>query len=203
MRPHWMLHELGLDYETRMIAPRSGELQTPEFRKINSREKIPVLQDGSLLLAESAAIVNYLGDRYGADSGLVPVAGTVDRGLYDQWCFLIMMELDAHTLYVVRKHADLQEIYGSAPAAVESAKEGFRKQVRGIDEELEARGPYLLGSQFTGADIHLTTCLQWADFVGITIGGRLKEYLERVVKRPAYKAAWAINYSINADGSKR
>ena len=46
MRPHWALHELGLEYETRMLAPRSGELQTPELRALNPREKVPFLQDG-------------------------------------------------------------------------------------------------------------------------------------------------------------
>ena len=108
MRPHWALHELGLDYEKRMVASRSGELQEPEFRALNPREKIPVLQDGELTLVESAAIVNYLGDCYGAGSGLTPPAATRDRARYDQWCFFIMMELDAHTLYVIRKHAGLR-----------------------------------------------------------------------------------------------
>ncbi len=50
MRPHWALHELGLDYQTRLVAPSSGELQTSEFRALNSSEKLPVLRDGYLVL---------------------------------------------------------------------------------------------------------------------------------------------------------
>ena len=73
-----------LDYQTRMVAPRSGELQTPEFRALNSREKIPVLRDGDLVLCESAAIVNYLDDRYGPDTRLIPRVGSIERSLYDQ-----------------------------------------------------------------------------------------------------------------------
>ena len=203
LRPHWALHELGLDYEKRMVAPRSGELQTAEFRAINSREKVPVLQDGNLKLAESAAIVNYLGDRYGADSGLTPASGTVERGIYDQWCFFVMTELDAHTLYVIRKHRDLAELYGEAPAAVETAKEGFLKQVAAVDQALLAGGPHLLGDTFTGADILLTTCLDWARFYDIELADGLQNYQRRIHERPAYQAARRLNYSIHPDGSKR
>ena len=200
MRPHWALHELGLAYESKMVAPRSGELQTPAYRAINAREKVPTLQDGNVLIAESAAIVNYLADRYGAGSGLTPPTGTIERGLYDQWCFFIMMELDAHTLYVIRKHGDLSALYGEAPAAVEAARQGFVKQVAGVDDELRRRGPHLLGQPFTGADISLTTCLDWAGFVDIPLSDRLNEYLERMRARPAYQSASALNYSISPDG---
>ncbi len=60
LRAHWALAELGLDYEHRPIGPRTGETQTEEFTKLNPRQKIPLLQDGELRLAESAAIVNYV-----------------------------------------------------------------------------------------------------------------------------------------------
>ena len=76
LRPCWMLHELGLEYEHRPIGSRTGETQTPEFRKLNPRGKIPVLEDGDLVLAESAAIVTYLGEVYGGAAGLVPPART-------------------------------------------------------------------------------------------------------------------------------
>ena len=55
MRAHWILHELGLEYERHPIGSRTGETQTPEFTKLNPREKIPLLQDGDLTVAESAA----------------------------------------------------------------------------------------------------------------------------------------------------
>ena len=203
MRPHWAMHELDLDYQTRMVAPRSGELQSAEFRALNSREKVPVLRDGDLVLCESAAIVNYLADRYGADSGLIPRVGSIERALYDQWCFFIMMELDAHTLYVIRKHGDLAALYGEAPAAIAAAKEGFSKQVLGVQREIQSRGPWLLGETFTGADILLETCLWWAGHVGIEIGPTLDEYLAHAQSRPAYRAASSLNYSIHPDGSPR
>ena len=99
-----MAHELGLEYEAKLIGSRTGETQTPAFRRLNPKEKIPVLVDDDLVLTESAAIVTYLGDTYGKESGLVPVPYTRERALYNQWSSFVQMELDATTLYILRKH---------------------------------------------------------------------------------------------------
>lgn len=61
MRAHWILQEVGLEYERRPIGSRTGETQTDEFTRINPSQKIPVLQDGEFTLTESAAIVTYVG----------------------------------------------------------------------------------------------------------------------------------------------
>ena len=125
LRAHWMLHELGLDYEPRLIGSRTGATQTDAFKQLNPKEKIPVLVDDEFTLTESVAIVTYLGDTYGSGSGLVPEPFTRDRARYNEWASFIQMELDAHTLYVLRKHRDLAGIYGEAPAAVATAIGGF------------------------------------------------------------------------------
>jgi glutathione S-transferase len=203
MRAHWALHELGLDYEARLVASRSGETQTEDFGRLNPKRKIPVLVDGDFTLTESAAIVTYLGDTYGGSSGLVPRAGTRERARYDEACFFVMMELDAHTLYVVRRHRDLAQLYGEAPTAVAEAFAGFDRQVATVDSALADGRQFLLGSTFTGADILLGTCLQWASFYGRALGDGVTAYSNRVFARPAYTKAAAINYSILPDGSRR
>ena len=193
IRPHWVLHELGLEYEKHLIGSRTGETQTAAFRALNLRGKIPVLQDGDLVLAESAAIINYLVENYGPESGLVPRPGTPQRGVYDQWCFFIMTELDAHTLYILRRHDDLAHLYGAAPNAVQAAKEGFARQIAVVTQALRSGGPYLLGASFTCADILLTTCLTWARYCKIPLANALIDYARRLTARPAYRQAAAIN----------
>ncbi len=195
LRPHWVLHELGLDYEKRPIGSRTGETHTAEFRALNPRGKIPVLQDGDLVLAESAAIINYLVENYAPGSGLVPRPGTPQRAFYDQWCFFVMTELDAHTLYVLRRHEDLAALYGTAPNAVQSAREGFARQVAAVTRTLRSGGPYLLGDGFTCADVLLTTCLTWARYCKIPLAPELAEYVQRLMARPAYRAAAEVNRS--------
>ena len=185
LRPHWALAELGVEYAARPIGSRTGETQTDEFRALNAKEKVPVLVDGELVLTESAAIVTYLGDRFG---GLTPTPGTVERARYNEWMSYILMELDAHTLYVMRKHGDLKHLYGEAPAAMDAARAGFEKQLRWARSRIEV-ADYLVGEEFTGVDILMTTCLDWAVAYGFKLDDPFHAYLSRQHDRPTFKAA--------------
>lgn len=189
MRVHWALAELGVEYDVRPIGPRTGETQTPEFRALNVKEKVPVLVDDDLVLTESAAIVTYLGDKWGT---LTPASGTVGRARYDEWMSYILMELDAHTLYVMRKHGDLAHLYGEAPAAMDAARAGFAKQIRWALPRFET-ATNLLDSGFSGVDILMTTCLDWAVAYGLDIAPAAETYRARQHDRPAYPAARARN----------
>jgi len=197
LRAHWMLHELGVEYEPRLIGSRTGATQTEEFRHLNPKEKIPVLIDGDLVLSESVAIVTYLGDTYGPDSGLVPKPYTVARARYNEWMSFVQMELDAHTLYVLRKHQDLTDLYGEAPAAVQTAIEGFNKQVA-VAEAALADGGYLLGPDFSAADLVFMTCLDWAHAYGLELSSGFDDYRRRLHQRPAFRSAAELNFSISA-----
>lgn len=193
LRAHWILNELDLEYEKRPIGPRTGETQTTEFTRLNPSQKIPVLQIGEMTLSESAAIVTYLAETYGGSRGLVPAVSTPERAYYYQWCFFTMMELDAHTSYVIRKHTALAEIYGEAPNAVRAAEEGFQKQVQVADQWLKRGGPFILGGAFTGADILLTTCLGSAHTRKTPLTDILLDYMRRITSREAYQLALAAN----------
>ena len=193
MRAHWMLAELDLPYERRPITSRSGETLTPAYTRLNPSQKIPTLQDGDFVLAESAAIVNYLGSAYGAARDLCPPVNPRERARYDQWCFFVMMELDANTLYVIRKHEDLHAIYGEAPNALQAARDGFVRQAQAAAVRLKAGGPYVLGENFSGADILFATALTGAIRRGIELPLLLQDYLRRITARAAYQRALQIN----------
>jgi glutathione S-transferase len=193
MRAHWMLHELDLRYESRPIGSRTGETQTPEYTRLNPSQKMPTLQDGDFVLSESAAIVNYLAATYGASRDLSPPTAAKERARYDQWCFFVMMELDANTLYIIRRHEDLRDIYGEAPNALQTARECFEKQARAAAVRLAATGPFVLGDRFTGADILLTTCITGALRRNIELPDLLHTYLKRIVAREAYQVALQAN----------
>lgn len=201
MRAHWMAAELDLAYTPKLVGSRSGTTQSQAFRALNAKEKIPVLVDGDFVLSESAAIVTYLGDTYGPDSGLVPKPYSLQRAKYNEWLSFIQMELDAHTLYVMRKHQDLHELYGEAPAAIAEAMAGFTKQVAVAHNQL-ATSTYLLGEQFTAADLLLSTCLDWAVAYKLELSDVLHTYRKEIQQRPAFVKAAKLNFSIspNEDG---
>ena len=193
MRAHWILAELDLPYERRAITSRSGETLTPEYTRLNPSQKIPALQEGDFVLTESAAIVNYLATTHGTACGLAPPLLPRERARYDQWCFLAMMELDANTLYVIRKHEDLHALYGEAPHALQAAREGFARQAHAAVQRLGECGPYVLGEHFSGADILFTTCLTGAIRRKIELPAALHDYLKRTTARAAYQRALKAN----------
>jgi glutathione S-transferase len=192
LRAHWSMCELGLEYECRPIGSRSGETETQEYAKLNPSRKIPTLQDGDLVVAESAAIVNYLTTRYGSEKNMQPPTDPAERSRYDMWCFYCMMELDADTMYIIRRHGDLSDIYGEAPNAVAAAKAIFAKQVQATVQRLGS-GPYAMCERFTGADILLTTCLSGAQRRDIALPSTLCDYLSRTTARDAYQRASEVN----------
>jgi len=183
---HWMMHELELDYQARLVNPRSSVTTDPSFRALNPSGKIPVLQDGDFVLTETVAIISYLGDHYGAHTSLVPEPRTRLRAKYDQWCSFTMMELDAQSLYISRKHEALVDIYGEAPTAVEVARQTFVRQSKIFEQALDKAGPWALGTSFSAADILLVFCLRWAMDCDWLVSEPLQAYVERATSRPAF-----------------
>jgi glutathione S-transferase len=104
------------------------------------------------------------------------------------------MELDATTLYVLRRHEGLPDVYGEAPTACEAARGYFQRMVGEIERRLADRRPYLLGADFTAVDVLLASCLVWAQFVGIPLADPLVAYRGRVAARPAFAAAMQVNF---------
>ncbi len=193
MRVHWMLHELGLDYETRRIESRSGETTEAEFTTKNPRQKIPLLVQGDLVLAESYAIIHYLRSLTSSlptdDYQLSPHG----KARYDEWLSFILMELDATSLYVVRRHKDLHAIYGEALAAVESSIEYFKRMLNAVEDRVLEDLP-LWGSCFSELDILLTISLDWASFLEIPMPEHITAYQALMHERPAYQSARAHNF---------
>jgi len=193
MRPHWALAELGLDYETREILPRSPAMESPEFLRISRRRKVPILECGDLVIGESGAIVFHLAERHRDRLELAPTAGSDARAVFDDVCLFTLMELDA-PLYVIRRHAGLPEIYGESPVAVQAARDYFLRQVEQVDDRLSDGRAHLLGDAFSAADILFSTCVTWASFIGIEVPERVGAYQQRVTQRPAYAQAVQRNF---------
>lgn len=192
-RVHWMLHELGIDYDTKRIESRSGETATADYTALNPKQKIPLLVHGDLVLGESFAIIHYLrlsSDALPFDEYQASVTG---KAKFDEWVSFILMELDATSLYVIRRHKDLPDIYGEAPAAVDSSIDYFTRMLNSVASQLAPDQP-IWGSHFSELDILMTVSLDWATFVGITLPAHIEAYRNTMGKRPAYSQAFRHNF---------
>lgn len=194
MRVHWMLMELGLNYAFHAIQSRTGETMTDEFLRLNPKHKIPVLQHGSHVLTESAAIITYLSEAFETPDDFYVPDDPLGRSRLNEWCSFIMMELDAVSLYVIRRHGDLSDIYGVAPRAVESAEEYFADSAGAVMKKLPNRFDTVMPEGMSVADILMVTCIDYAGARDIAIPHPLMAYQRRHIQRPGYRRAFARNY---------
>jgi len=193
IRAHWALIELNLSYKTEIIRTRTTDTETAAFKSVNPRQKIPVLQDGTLTMGESAAIVTYLAESYSTEQvNLIP-DNPKARAKYFEWMSFICMELDATSLYVLRRHWSLPEIYGDSPVANKASEDYFNRMITAADKLKNPKQKYLLETGFSGVDILMTTTLKWALDYNQKIPIHFMEYLDQMGNRPGYIAALEAN----------
>lgn len=194
LRPVWILKELGLPFEHEAIVTRTKSMDRPDFRRLSDRIKVPLLEDGDLMIGESASITLHLADRYRSHGVFVPEPGTPKRSLHDELCWYAMTEIDA-ILYTIRRHEGLPEIYGASEVAVKAARDYTLRSFEEIERRLSDGRPHLTGDDFTVADLIVKTCLDWATMVcRIPLSESLGAYSARIALRPAYAAAMQQNF---------
>jgi len=181
----YLLEELGQPFEVVITDIRAGAGQTPDYLAINPMGKVPAVRDGDEVVSETGAICLYLGDKY-PEANLAPPIGDPRRGAYLRWLFF-NSSLD--TVLV-------EKMFGREPMAAQSAGYGdYERVIRMLRLGLEP-GPWLLGEQFTTADICIGAGVPWAFANGsLPRESPLKEYAERIEARPAYQRAaarWAL-----------
>jgi glutathione S-transferase len=138
---------------------------------------------------ESAAICMYIADKY-PQKRLAPPVGTPARGLYYQWMVYSMATLEPPVLQIFLNTVMLPEEKRSA-AVVEEARKTFAGVANTLTQPLTSK-PYLLGNEFSAADVMVGSTLAWGSFMGLLEGQPvLADYVKRLSERPAYQRAQA------------
>jgi glutathione S-transferase len=187
VRPRWLLEEIGVPYELVTLDLQKGEHKTAAYMRIHPHGVVPALVDGDLQLFESAAICAYLADKF-PEKRLAPPLGTPARGLYYQWMVYAIATLEPPVIDVFMHTAMLPEAERSA-AVVESGRKKFGDVATVLEQALGTR-PFLLGEQFTAADVMIGSTLGWAQMLGLLEGRKtLQQYVQRLAERPAFQKA--------------
>ena len=190
VRPRWMLEEIGAPYELRRLDLQAGEQKRPEFLKINPNGAVPALVDGEVALFESAAICQYLADRF-PEKRLAPAVGTPARGYYYQWIHFAACTLEP-PLLTIFLHTVMKPEPERLPQLVEPARKELGAALGVLDRALTGRG-FVVGDELTAADVMVGSTLAWAQMVGV-VGGTIPAtaaYLGRLMSRPAFQRAMA------------
>jgi len=185
-RSLWALEELGLKYE-HVPVNASGESRKPEYLKINPNGHIPAIDDGGTIVWESMAINLYLAEKYGK-SPFWP--STVEQhGACYQWSFFGMTEIEPLLMTIFLNRLMLPPEQRNEPAAAKAVEE-IKKPVKVLDDHLHDR-EYLLGKEFTIADLNVASVSSLAAFVKLdfTATPAAQKWLQKCVARAANQTA--------------
>jgi glutathione S-transferase len=147
----WMLEEIGEPYEIELLDLKAADQAKPSYLVINPMGKVPALVDNGVVVTEVAAICCYLADAY-PKAGLAPPIGDNRRGPYLKWLFYGSACVEPAMIDKALGHP-------AAPRAM--AGWADYDTVMGVLQKALAHGPYLLGEQFTAADVVIGATIRW------------------------------------------
>lgn len=181
----WLLAELDLPHEHVEAGGSFGGLDDPAFLRLNPHGRVPVLEDGDLVLWESHAILRYLAARYGTAELWPTDPGP--RALVDRW-------LDWSQASLQPAFMDLFWGWYRTPPALRDATAVDRARVRCdalyalLDREFADR-PWLAGDRFTLADIPAGASLyRWTELdLPRPRLDHVTAWYARLAARPAYR----------------
>jgi glutathione S-transferase len=171
-----LLEELGVPYELHVLNMKIGEQRKPRYLAINPMGKVPALKHGDALITEQVAIFLYLADLF-PEAGLTPPIGDPLRGPYLRWMVFYAACFEP---------AVIDSATQRDPAPMPMSPYGdFETMFKTLTDQL-ARGPYILGQQFSAADVLWGGALTWTTmFKLVPELPMITAYIERCGARPA------------------
>jgi glutathione S-transferase len=192
----WLLEELGVPYEL-VVYDRDPktDLAPAALEKIHPLGKSPVITDGDATVAESAAILEYIVEKYGGGK-LVPPKDTPNYRRYRYFMhyaegslmpFLLLRLISSKMRkapFLVRpiagKIADKLEASYVAP--------NLNRHVAFLAKELEGRD-FFAGGELSAADIQMSFAMEAIAARVRDAPAVIKAWVARMHERPAYKKA--------------
>jgi glutathione S-transferase len=183
----WLVEELQVPYQIKRYERDSNFRAPAALKKIHPFGKAPVIQDGDLMLAESATVLTYINERHG-EGRLSPPVGTDAAYVHDEW------------LQFVESSAGLSIMSTAIGGLIGGLSEGFagwmsaevNVSLKYISDRVAQR-TFLMGDELTLADVQMSYMLLTAQNVGLLADyPQVATYLSRLEARPAYMKAVAI-----------
>lgn len=196
----WLLEELGVAYEVRRYERDPKTMLAPaSLRAVHPLGKSPVITEDGVTIAESGAIIEYLIERHGGGR-LIPKPGTPERLRYTYWLHFaegsamspLLLSLifgrlpDQPMPFLVRpivRRISAKVIEGFVAPQLDAHR-------KFMEDELD-KSDWFAGDAFTAADIQMSFVVE----ATAARGGlarklpKLKAWLERIHKRPAWQRA--------------
>ncbi len=172
----WMLEEVGQPYKTEVID--YAAIKSPAYLAVNPMGKVPALRHGETVVTESGAICAYLADAF-PQAKLAPPSGDRQRAIYYRWMFFAAGPVEAAT-------SNKALNFVVPPGRERMIGYGTYEQTLNALEGAVSKGKYLLGDNFSAADVYVGSAIGFGMMFG-TIEKRpaFEQYWQRVSARPA------------------
>ncbi len=190
----WTAAEVGIEVEPVVLDLALGEQRSESYLKLNPFGKVPTLKDGDFVLFEAQAIMLYLAEK-DPEKRLLFAANTPEYYHMYQWVLSILNGLEQPIANMIKG----TKIYTAETDPSEKTHQKYQElMIRNteqavafmqvVEQEIEEKD-YLVGDQFSLADLNLAYSLIGAKRVGILQDfSNLKRYLEAALSRQAFPA---------------
>jgi glutathione S-transferase len=185
--PHTLLEAVGEPFEAVHVKLHKGEQNTPEYRAINPRGQVPVLDDGGAIITQIVAIVSHLDRKF-------PQAGFLPRELLARTRALETLTWMNNTVHPTFTHFFMPDKFAGTPEAQAEIKSFNAAKYGPLLGEIEAMArdsadggrPWLAGQSFGPIDAYSLTLLRWGGFAGHDPQGfpALWAHVQRVAQHP-------------------
>jgi glutathione S-transferase len=188
----WIAKELDLDYEHIPLEIGAAGAGKPDYLAINPNGRLPAIDDGGFVLWESLAITLYLAKKHGR---LYPKTLEGEAKAW-QWSLWSVQEVDRGvniwSLHAVRLPPEDRD-----PQRLNEALKVIAAPFKVLDGALAAR-PYLLGDEFTVADLNVAAVISRAIHMDLAATPHVGDWLRLCLGRPAARAAQALRAEADA-----
>jgi glutathione S-transferase len=192
-RPLWMLEELGVPYELKVL-PFPPRAKARAYLEINPLGTVPALFDGTVRMTESAAICQYLAARFS------PCAMDVAVDEPDFGPYLNYLHFGEATLTfpqtLVLRYTYFEPPERRQPQVAEDYGKWFLARLRTLEQVLSTQR-FLCAERFTAADVSVgyALLLAWHLEFSEQFTPAVHAYWQRLQERPAYRRAMQVQHA--------
>jgi glutathione S-transferase len=180
-RSLWAIEEVGVKYEH--VPTEIGKAKSPENLKLNPNGHIPVLEDDGTVVWESMAINLYIAEKYGK-APFWPSTSEGHAQCY-KWSFFGITEIEPNLMTMLTHRIFLPEAQRDEKV-VQQAADKLKAPLAVLDQQLSSH-EYLLGNDFTVADLNVASVLSFAMLVKLDMSAtpRAQAWLQKCLGREA------------------
>ena len=180
---HIALEEAGADYTVTRLDFKAGQQKSPDYLKVNPKARVPALVTDMGTITETPAVLFYIGQMF-------PKANLLPHNPFD---IARMQDFNSYlcsTVHPNHAHAFRGARWSDDPAVIEGLKKKVPQNVAenfALIQDIYLKGPYVIGEQFSIADIYLYTIATWLEGDGVDVNTlpKIKAHRERVGARHA------------------